>query len=146
MATQEQEEVFDSPTGWVAQHIKEYVESDGAKGHEWQGITTLLLTTRGRKSGKLRRSALIYGRDGASYVIVGSTGGGPTHPSWYLNLVANPEVTIQVEAEKLTARARTASGTERQRLWSMMAGIFPNYDAYQAKTEREIPVVILDPI
>ena len=146
MATQEQEEVFDSPTGWVAQHIKEYVESDGAKGHEWQGITTLLLTTRGRKSGKLRRSALIYGRDGTSYVIVGSTGGAPTHPSWYLNLVANPEVTVQVGAETFTARARTASGSERQRLWSMMAGIFPNYDAYQAKTEREIPIVVLDPI
>jgi deazaflavin-dependent oxidoreductase (nitroreductase family) len=146
MATQEQEEVFDSPTGWVAQHIKEYVESDGAKGHEWQGITTLLLTTRGRKSGKLRRSALIYGRDGESYVIVGSTGGAPTHPSWYLNLIANPEVTVQVGAEKFTARARTASGSERQRLWLKMAAIFPNYDAYQAKTEREIPIVILDPI
>ena len=146
MAIQEQEEVFDSPTGWVAQHIKEYVESDGAKGHEWQGITTLLLTTRGRKSGKLRRSALIYGRDGESYVIVGSTGGAPAHPSWYLNLVANPEVTVQVGAEKFTARARTASGSERQRLWSKMAAIFPNYDAYQAKTEREIPIVVLDPI
>lgn len=145
MADQEQEEIFDSPTGWVAQHIKEYVESNGAKGHEWQGITTLLLTTRGRKSGKLRRSALIYGRDGASYVIVGSTGA-PAHPSWYLNLVASPEVIFQVGAETFTAQARTASGDERQRLWSMMAGIFPNYDAYQAKTEREIPIVILDPI
>jgi deazaflavin-dependent oxidoreductase (nitroreductase family) len=79
-------------------------------------------------------------------VIVGSTGGAPAHPSWYLNLVANPEVTVQVGAETFTARARTASGSERQRLWSMMAAIFQNYDAYQAKTEREIPVVVLDPI
>lgn len=143
---QEQEEVIDSPTGWVAQHIREYVESDGAKGHQWRGMTTLLLTTRGRKSGKLRRSALIYGQDGANYVIVGSIGGAPTHPSWYLNLVANPEVTVQVGAQTFTARARTAGAAEKPRLWALMAEIFPTYNAYQAKTEREIPVVILEPI
>lgn len=145
MATQEQEEVFNSPTGWVAQHIKEYVESDGANGHEWRGMTTLLLTTRGRKSGKLRRSALIYGRDGARYVIVASIGGAPKHPSWYLNLVEHPEVTVQVGAETFPARARTAGAAEKPRLWAMMAEIFPTYDAYQAKTAREIPVVILEP-
>ena len=141
-----EEEVYDSPTGWVAQHIKEYVETDGEQGHNWQGVSTLLLTTRGRKSGKLRRSALIYGRDGENYVIVASIGGAPKNPSWYLNLTANPEVEVQVGAEKFTARARTATPTEKPRLWEMMAEIFPQYTAYQAKTERQIPVVILEPI
>jgi deazaflavin-dependent oxidoreductase (nitroreductase family) len=108
-------------------------------------VTTLLLTTRGRKSGKLRRTALIFGRDGKNYLVVASKGGAPNHPLWYLNLVANPEVEIQVGAEKFTAHARTAAQEEKPRLWKIMAGIFPNYDEYQAKAGREIPVVILEP-
>jgi deazaflavin-dependent oxidoreductase (nitroreductase family) len=140
-----EEEVYDSPTGWVAKHIAEYVETDGEKGHRWQGVPTLLLTTRGRKSGKLRRSALIYGRDGERYVIVASIGGAPKNPSWYLNLTAHPTVTVQVGADKFTAQARTATAAEKPRLWAMMAEIFPQYTAYQAKTERDIPVVILEP-
>jgi deazaflavin-dependent oxidoreductase (nitroreductase family) len=139
------EKVYDSPTGFVKDHIREYVESDGKKGYLWRGVTTLLLTTRGRKSGKLRRTALIFGRDGKNYLVVASKGGAPNHPLWYLNLVANPEVDIQVGAEKLTVRARTATQEEKPRLWKIMAGIFPNYDEYQAKAGREIPVVILEP-
>ena len=135
----------DSPTEWVADHIKSYVESDGAEGHMWRGVPTLLLTTIGRKSGQARRSALIYGKDGDRYVIVGSRGGAPTHPQWFLNLRDNPEVELQVGAEKFRARARIASGGERQRLFEMMAGVFPNYREYAAKTSREIPVVVLDP-
>ena len=140
------EQIFDSPQGWVRSHIQEYVESDGKKGHKWRGLPTLLLTTRGRKSGKLRRTALIYGRDGANYLVVASNGGAAKHPNWYLNLVENPEVNLQVGADKFTARAHTASPEEKLRLWQVMSKIFPMYDSYQAKTSREIPLVIVEPV
>jgi deazaflavin-dependent oxidoreductase (nitroreductase family) len=134
----------DSPTEWVAGHIKKYVETDGEEGHVWNGVPTLLLTTIGRKSGQARRSALIYGKDGDRYVIVGSRGGAPTHPQWFLNLRDNPEVELQVGAERFRARAQITSGEERQRLFEMMAGVFPNYREYAEKTAREIPVVVLE--
>ena len=137
--------VIDSPTGWVAKHIRDYVETDGRKGHRWRGFPTLLLTTRGRKSGRLRRTALIYGRDGDAYVLVASLGGAPRHPLWYLNLVENPGVVLQVGAEIVHGRARTATGEERERLWELMAGIYPEYRSYQRRTEREIPVVVVEP-
>jgi deazaflavin-dependent oxidoreductase (nitroreductase family) len=138
------EEVLDSPKGWVAKHVRRYVESDGAKGHRWNGVSTLLLTTRGRRSGKLRRTALIYGRDGDRYLVVGSNGGAKKHPSWYLNLTENPEVQVQVGADRFAARALTAATEEKPRLWRSMASIWPEYDRYQARTERDIPVVILE--
>lgn len=141
-----QEEVFDSPTGWVSQHIRNYVESNGDEGHQWRGVPTLLLTTRGRKSNKLRRTALIYGKDGENHVVVASYGGAPKHPTWYLNLRANPEVEVQVGSDMFRARARTASEDEKPRLWQTMAAIWPAYNDYQAKTERTIPVVILERI
>ena len=139
-----EEQVIDSPRGWVADHIREYVETDGAKGHHWRGVTTLLLTTRGRRSGQLRRTALIYGCDGDNYLIVASRGGAAKHPLWYENLVADPNVRVQVEAGKFSARARTASPGEKRRLWPVMTAIWPAYDEYQAKTARDIPVVILE--
>jgi deazaflavin-dependent oxidoreductase (nitroreductase family) len=139
-----QEEIFDSPSGWVAKHIRRYVETDGEEGHRWRGVNTLLLTTRGRRSGKLRRTALIYGRDGDRYLIVGSQGGADEHPFWYRNLVENPDVEVQVGAETFPARARTATAEEKPKLWRIMTSIWPDYDAYQAKTERDIPVVILE--
>ena len=145
----ESEEILDSPTGWVREHIRSYVESDGAKGHQWRGVSTLLLTTRGRKSGKLRRTALIYGEAEGSYLIVASNGGADQHPLWYLNLSATPEVELQVGADKFTAHARTANAEEKARLWPLMAKIFPNYDAYQQKASkvgRDIPLVILTPV
>ncbi|MFI7026050.1 nitroreductase family deazaflavin-dependent oxidoreductase [Micromonospora sp. NPDC049900] len=139
------EQVVDSPTDWVADHIDRYVETDGAEGHEWQpGVFTLLLTTRGRRSGALRRTALIYGRDGDAYVVVASQGGAPRHPAWYLNLLADPEAQVQVAAERFTARARTATPEEKERLWPGMAAIWPAYDDYQTKTDRDIPVVLLE--
>ena len=138
------EQVIDSKTGWVADHIKNYVESNGERGHLWRGITTLLLTTRGRKSGNLRRTALIYGMDDDRYLVVGSIGGGPKHPAWYLNLVANPEVDVQAGAEKFKALARPAKPGEKPRLWEIMTTIFPTYIEYQKQTSREIPVVILE--
>ena len=139
-------EVVDSPTGWVAKHIKEYVETGGEGGHTWRGVPTLLLTTRGRKTGKLRRTALIYGRSGDSYVVVASIGGAPKHPKWYLNLVANPEVGLQVGPDFKSGRARTADPKERAHLWPEMARIWPQYDRYQEKTDRQIPIVVIDPV
>jgi deazaflavin-dependent oxidoreductase (nitroreductase family) len=140
-----QEEVFDSPKGWVSNHIDEYVETDGEKGYEWRnGAPTLLLTTRGRKTGKLRRTALIYGVDGDRYLLVASVGGAAKHPAWYLNLVANPDVELQVKAEKFIAHARTAAADEKPSLWALMASIWPDYDNYHTKTDREIPVVIVE--
>lgn len=142
----EQEKIYDSPSGWVADHIQEYVESGGEKGHMWRdGVPTLLLITRGRKTGKLRRSALIYGRMGDAFVVVASKGGHPRHPMWYLNLKANPEVGIQVQAEEMKAIARDATDDERPFLWEQMAGIWPAYDDYQEKTVRRIPLVVIEP-
>lgn len=139
------EQVLDSPQGWVADHIRRYVDTDGAEGHEWRpGVFTLLLTTRGRRSGKLRRTALIYGRDGDAYLVVASQGGDPKHPAWYLNVLDEPLVEVQVGAERFTARARTATAEEKPRMWSTMAAIWPAYDDYQAKTDRQIPVVVLE--
>jgi deazaflavin-dependent oxidoreductase (nitroreductase family) len=139
-------EVTDSPVDWVADHTRRYLETGGEEGHEWRpGVPTLLLTTTGRKSGVKRRTALIYGRDNADYVIVASKGGTPDHPAWYLNLEADPEVEIQVLDSVLPATARTVTGEERERLWALMRQIWPAYDEYQTKTDRQIPVVVLTP-
>ncbi|MBA3869100.1 MAG: nitroreductase family deazaflavin-dependent oxidoreductase [Anaerolineae bacterium] len=140
----ELEEVIDSPVGWVAKHIRRYVETDGKEGHQYNGMPTLLLTTRGRKSGKLYRTALTYGRDGDRYLLVASDGGASKDPSWYRNMVENPEVELQVMADKFRARARTASAEEKPPLWQIMAKILPRYNEYQAKAGREIPLVILE--
>jgi deazaflavin-dependent oxidoreductase (nitroreductase family) len=130
----------------VRDHIEDYVTSDGAKGHRWRGMNTLLLTTRGRKSGLLRRTALIYGRDGDNYLVVASNGGAARHPQWYLNLATNPEVEVQAGADRFAARARAANAEEKPRLWAIMSAIFPTYDSYQARTKRDIPLVILEPV
>lgn len=138
------EQVTDSPTPWVADHMKEYVETGGRKGHDWRpGVPTLLLTTTGRKSGVKRRTALIYGRDSDRFVIVASKGGAPEHPAWYLNLAADPDVEVQVMDDVFRARAETVTGAERTRLWALMLATWPAYDDYQTKTDREIPVVVL---
>jgi len=138
-----EEVIHDSPTGWVNQHIQSYVESGGDKGQQYNGYASLLLTTRGRKSGKLRRTALYYGADGDNYVIVASNGGDDHHPNWYLNLSENPEVEVQVGADKFAAIAHTAAAEEKARLWPLMVSVFPTYARYQTKTKREIPVVVL---
>ena len=145
MATEPAEEsVVDSPTGWVARHIERYVASDGAQGHQFHGAPSLLLTTRGRKSGRLRRTALYYGKDGDSFVVVASNGGAREDPLWYRNIAADPAVHVQVGADHFDGRARTATGQERSRLWALMTGVYRTYDSYQRKTRREIPVVVID--
>jgi deazaflavin-dependent oxidoreductase (nitroreductase family) len=138
------EEPKESSAGWVREHVQRYVETDGEDGHDWQGVPTLLLTTLGRKSGEPRRIALIYGEDDGRYVVVGSKGGAPTNPLWYGNLKAHPEVHMQIGADKFTAQARDATPEERPRLWKVMTGLWPDYDAYQQKTERQIPLVVLE--
>ena len=142
-------EIIDSPNGWVKSHIQDSVKSDGKKGHRWRGYPTLLLTTRGRKTGKLRRTALIYGQDKGRYLVVASNGGAAEHPLWYLNLLEDPVVDVQVGAEKFRARARPATAREKPRLWRLMNEVYPTYDTYQvraSKAERIIPVIILEPI
>ena len=137
-------EVFDSQTGWVAEHVRNYAETDGKKGHLYHGTPTLLLTSRGRKSGVLRRTALIYGRDGDSYVLVASNGGAPRRPAWYLSLVEHPDIEVQLGPDRFSARARPATAEERPKLWRTMASIFLRYDAYQKKAGWEIPVVVVE--
>ena len=131
--------------GWVKEHIGRYLDSDGEDGHIWNGVPTLLLTTTGRRTGKSRTTPLIYGKvEGEEkYVIVASRGGATHHPSWYLNLVEAPAVQLRVGADCFDAAAHTATAEEKPALWTLMADIWPAYNEYQAKTEREIPVVIL---
>jgi deazaflavin-dependent oxidoreductase (nitroreductase family) len=131
---------------WIAEHMKKYIATNGADGHIWNGVPTLLLTTIGAKSLKERTLPLIYGRDGDRYVIVASRGGAPDHPAWYKNLVAHSDVGLQVAADKFKARASTAQGADRKRLWQTMTKIWPAYDEYQTKTKREIPVVVLEKV
>ena len=129
---------------WYAEHVDRYIETDGADGHDWNGKPTLLLTTRGRRSGEQRTLPLIYGRDGDRLLVVASRGGAAKHPSWYLHLLSDPEVDVQVKGDRFRARARPAGPDEKPRLWRTMTGIFPDYDDYQRKTAREIPVVVLE--
>ena len=127
------------------EHVDRYVATNGEEGHNWvRGAPVLILTTTGRRSGETRSTPLIYGRSGADYLVVGSKGGAPTPPAWYLNLQANPDVSVQVKADRFAARARTASKQEKPELWKLMTSIWPDYDEYQTKTEREIPVIILE--
>ncbi|MEU8225399.1 nitroreductase family deazaflavin-dependent oxidoreductase [Kribbella sp. NPDC048915] len=137
--------VLDSPTGWVSEHIRRYLETDGEDGHDFLGFPTLLLTTRGRTSGLWRRTALIYGQDAGRYVLVASNAASANHPHWYRNLSAEPVAHVQVRTRKFVAWARTATHDERDRLWPLMTSIFPRYDEYQASTDRVIPLVLLYP-
>ena len=127
------------------EHVRVYRETGGEKGHEWkQGSKILILTTTGRKTGEPRTTPLIYENADDKYVIVASKGGAPEHPGWYENLAKEPQVELQVKDEVFPARARTAHGEERERLWKLAAQQWPDYDAYQTKTDREIPVVVLE--
>lgn len=126
-------------------HVRAYRETGGETGYLWNGVPTLLLTVTGRRTGRQLTSALIFGRDGDDYLVVASMGGAPTHPSWFLNLQANPAASIQVRADELAVVARAASAAEKPRLWKIMTDQWPNYDVYQSRTDRDIPVVVLAP-
>jgi len=127
------------------EHVERYRATDGDEGHEWQGTVTLLLTTKGRKSGEERTTPLIYGRSGDDYLIVASKGGADEPPAWYLNIQANPDdVEIQVKGERFKVRARDATPDEKPEMWKTMTAEWSAYDEYQEKTDREIPVVVLE--
>jgi deazaflavin-dependent oxidoreductase (nitroreductase family) len=126
-------------------HIRRYRETDGEVGYMWNGAPTLLLDVTGRRTGEVRTSALIFARDGDDYLIVASMGGAPKHPAWYLNLQADPAALIQVKGERIRVTARTATAEEKPRLWQRVTDVWPNYDVYQTRTDREIPIVVLTP-
>jgi deazaflavin-dependent oxidoreductase (nitroreductase family) len=126
-----------------AEHVRVYRETSGERGYHWRGTTILLLTTEGRRSGESRTTPLIHRTDGDRWVVVASKGGAPANPSWFENLKANPEATIEVKDENVAVRSSVAEGEERARLWSLMTEVWPAYDDYQARTERQIPVVVL---
>ncbi|HYC57695.1 MAG TPA: nitroreductase family deazaflavin-dependent oxidoreductase [Candidatus Binatia bacterium] len=127
------------------EHVQKYEETGGKIGHDWNGTSCLILHTRGRKTGQVRKFPLCYGRDGDDYVVVASKGGYPDHPGWYKNLVAHPDVEIQVWDKTIPVTARTGSAEDKKRVWPMMTAMWPDYDNYQASTPRDIPVVLLRP-
>ncbi|WP_409184297.1 nitroreductase family deazaflavin-dependent oxidoreductase [Amycolatopsis sp. VS8301801F10] len=135
----------DSQWDWVAEQTRAYLASNGAEGHESDGLRMLVLATTGRKTGVPRRTCLIYGTSGDEFVVVASKGGADEDPEWFKNIVAEPSVGVQVGARRLTARARVASPEEREVLWPQMARVFPLYDEYAQKTDRVIPIVLLAP-
>lgn len=136
--------IIDSDQEWVKKQIDEYVATNGAQPVFRFGAPLLLITTQGRKSHDWRRTCLIGTSDGDNLVIVASLGGAPKHPSWYLNLEANPRVWVQQGAESFWTIAHTATALEKPRLWEIMVGLYPDYADYQLKTDRVIPVVVLE--
>jgi deazaflavin-dependent oxidoreductase (nitroreductase family) len=129
------------------EHVRRYRDTDGEVGYIWRrGAKILLLTTKGRNTGEPRTTPLIYENAGAQFVLVASKGGAPEHPGWYRNLARDPQVELQVKGEVFPARARTATGDEREQLWELAARQWPDYKTYQEKTDREIPVVVLERI
>ena len=135
------------PSAWsgVADQVALYEATDGREGDTLEGKPVVILTTRGRHSGALRKSPLMRVEHDGRYVVVASMGGAPQHPVWYLNLEADPRVTLQDGAKVMELRARTATPEERAQWWPRAAAAWPPYDEYQTKTEREIPVFVLEP-
>lgn len=125
-------------------HVRAYRETDGEQGFHWRGTTILLLTTTGRSSGQERTTPLIFREDSGRWVVVASKGGAPDDPDWFKNLSKSPAAAIQVRAERIPVRAHAAEGAERTRLWGLMTEVWPAYDEYQRRTDREIPVVVLE--
>jgi deazaflavin-dependent oxidoreductase (nitroreductase family) len=136
--------VSDDENLFGEEHVRVYRETGGQRGYHWRnGTTILLLTTKGRRSGQERTTPLIHRVDDDRWVVVASKGGAPDHPGWFKNLQANPEATIQVKDEQIPVRMSVADGEERERLWAAMTEVWPDYDSYQQKTDRQIPVVVL---
>jgi deazaflavin-dependent oxidoreductase (nitroreductase family) len=132
-----------SPSEWVAEQARRYEESGGTEGADLQGAPCLLLDYQGRRSGTWRRTVLIYVQEDGDYFIVASKGGAPEHPLWYGSIVANPEVHVRVGAERFTARAETLTAQQKAQVWPLLLQVWPDYEQYQKRTEREIPVVRL---
>jgi deazaflavin-dependent oxidoreductase (nitroreductase family) len=131
-----------SPWQMVADHVQRYLETGGEDGFSWRGANCVILTTRGRRSGKLRRTPLIRVPHGDGYLLVASMGGAPSHPQWYVNLLDDPEVTVHDRGDVHELRARVATPEEKRALWPLAVAQWPDYEQYQASTERDIPVVV----
>lgn len=128
-----------------AEHVADYQATDGRRGYIWNDAKILLLTTTGRRSGEPRTTPLIFERDGDDLLVVASMGGAPMHPQWYVNLEADPHARVQIQGDHLDVTARTAGEDEKPRLWSIVTEQWPNYDVYQTRTDRVIPLVVLTP-
>jgi deazaflavin-dependent oxidoreductase (nitroreductase family) len=135
-----------NPESWVAEHAERYEASNGTEATEMSGAPCLLLDYLGRSSGIWRRTVLMYGRDGDDYLIVGSKGGAPQHPLWFPSLVAHPEVHVRVRTERFAVRAEVLSPQEKARVWPHLLEVYPSYQEYQDKTDRDIPVIRLSRI
>jgi len=135
------------PSTWdtAAEHVERYLATDGADGYEFHGATCVILTTKGRRTGAIRRSPIVRVCDGDRYLAIASMGGAPKHPMWYLNLQADPEVTIQDKGEVHHLIARTATAAEKEELWPIAVAEWSDYENYQKRTDREIPLVICEP-
>ena len=136
------------PSPWepIAEQVEQYERTNGVEGGEFMGGPCIILTTKGARSGKLRKTPLIQVTDGTSYVVIGSMGGAPDHPQWVHNLRANPLVELQDGADRRDYTAREVSGDEKPTWWSLATGVWPDYDTYQSSTDRVIPLFVLDPV
>ena len=134
-----------SPWDFVAEQVRLYEATDGREGNLLEGKPCVILTTRGRRSGQLRKTPLMRVENDGEYVVVASMGGAPKHPLWFLNLEADPDVVLQDGARVMDLRARVASKDEKARWWPIAVAAWPDYDKYQASTDRDIPVVLFDP-
>ena len=135
-----------SPSSFAADQVRQYEESGGREGNTLRGVPVIILWTRGRKTGAIRKTPLMRVNDGDRYAVVASQGGAPTHPVWYTNLQADDRVSLQDGDVVRDYRARTVTGEEKAAWWSKATAVWPDYDAYQRKTDREIPLVVLEPI
>jgi deazaflavin-dependent oxidoreductase (nitroreductase family) len=135
-----------SPSDWAADQAEKYEASGGTEANTMRGVPVVILTTKGRKTGKLRKSPLMRVEHDGKYAVIASKGGTPENPAWYENLVADPHVTLQDGSEAVDMIARTATGAEREEWWGYATAVWPDYDDYQTKTDRQIPVVLLDPM
>ncbi|MBW5486243.1 nitroreductase family deazaflavin-dependent oxidoreductase [Streptomyces bambusae] len=134
----------DPHPGWQRDHVTTYAATAGTDGHIWHGVPTLLLTTAGRVTGRAYRTALIYGEDEGVYITAASGGSSADHPDWYRNLLACPEVRLQIGADVFAAKGRPATADERDTYWGIMTGLWPAYEDEQERTEREIPLVLFE--
>ncbi|WP_086821770.1 nitroreductase family deazaflavin-dependent oxidoreductase [Allokutzneria sp. NRRL B-24872] len=134
-----------SPTEWVRNQVEQYEGSGGTEGTTMRGLPVIILTTKGNRSGKLRKTPLMRVEHDGAYAAVASLGGAPKHPVWYHNVVSHPQVELQDGTERRDYVAREVTGDEKAQWWERAVAAFPTYAEYQEKTEREIPVFVLEP-
>lgn len=135
-----------SPAEWVRDQVETYESSDGEQGNTMRGLPVIILTTRGAKSGKVRKTPLMRVEHGGSYAAVASLGGAPQNPVWYHNVVADPHVELQDGPVRQDMVAREVSGDEKAQWWERAVEAYPDYADYQTKTDRQIPVFVLEPV